>query len=178
MVNIMIQYSRPHLIKILGFFLIFLILLTGCKPNISGSTNSINTNEPKLVVYLLPSNQVVFSEDDLVSYSPENKTFTFTKEGVKKIKSYQPSYTIDAGLYQNSFVMKLGDKEIYHGKFWSGLSSHLEEGIFFSDVVLIGENYPVLRLERISLTSENDFATRELDDSKLIEHFRKINKLK
>ena len=175
----MIQCSRPPLIKILGFFLIFLILLTGCKPNIGGSTNSINMSEPKLVVYLLPSNQVVFSEDDLLSYSAENKTFTFTLEGAEKMKTYQATPQINAGLYQKSFVMKLGEDELHHGKFWAGLSSFLEEGIFLSDVVMISEDYPTLTIGRTSISDENlSMDNFEIDHSKLIEHFRKINKLK
>ncbi len=160
--------------------LIFLLLLTSCTPNITSTANSVNSNQQdvRFAVYLLPSNQLIFSEDDLISYSAENDTFMFTPEGAKKMKAYQTSPTINAGLYQNEFVMKFGDEELYRGKFSTGLSSFLDEGIFLSDIVLISENYPVLRLEKVSLSDDDSFNAQELDDSKLIEHFKKIEKLK
>ena len=176
----MAHLSRSLLIKALLILSIFLVVFTGCNRDIGQSMNSLNTTQQNatFAVYLVPFNQIIFSEDDLLSYSGENNTFTFTKEGVRKMRLYQPASQINAGLYQSSFVMKLGDEELYRGKFWTGLSSHLEDGIFLSDVVLISEDYPVLKLERISITIADSFNIPDVDDSKLIEHFRKIKKLK
>ncbi len=174
-------YSSKKVVVFLILLLLSSLLLIGCSPDLSSKTNPPNTNStsPQLIIYLLQTNQIVFSEDDLLSYSPENKTFTFTEEGAKKMKAYQSSPLIHAGLYQKSFVIKLGEEELYRGKFWTALSSLIELGIVLSDVVMINEDYPLLTISSISLSDgDSPSNTIELDDSKLIEHFKRIHKLK
>lgn len=146
------------------FAILSLALLTACNA----------TTPDKFAVYLSDTNAQVFSEDDLLSYNSSNGIFTFTKEGADKMKSFQTSSYIDAGLYQKSFVAKLGDEEIYSGKFWTNLSSMSESGIVMTDVVFVNPEYNTLT---VSSGYPSGLNNEQINDARLIQHFKKIDKL-
>ena len=161
------------------FALILLTLFTGCAINQQTKNVTNNAQTAKFAVYLADSNQIIFSEEDIVSYEPSTKTFTFTSEGAKKMKSYQPSMQIDTGLYQKPFVVKLGNEEIYKGKFWTYISSVSESGIVMSDVVMVGPDYNTLTVGGGYVSSElAQDSDKKINDPRLIEHFKNINKIK
>lgn len=151
------------------FALISFLLLTGC-----------NSNKTTIfAVYLADTNQMIFSEEDISFYNSTTNTFTFTEEGAKKMQSYQtsPQLEVGIGLYQKAFVAKLGDEELYSGKFWTNISSMAVAGIIMSDVFMINntltvtDGYP----NGFMFDSNN---SEKINDPKLIEHFKEINKLK
>lgn len=161
------------------FALILLTLSTGCAINQKTEKVTDNAKTAKFAVYLADSNQIIFSEEDVASYEPSSKTFTFTPEGATKMKSYQPSLQIDTGLYQKSFVAKLGNDEIYRGKFWTNLSSLSEFGIVMSDVVMVGPDYNTLTVVGGYPSSElAQNSDQKINDPRIIEHFKNINKIK
>ncbi len=154
--------------------LVSLFIIAGC--NTSSPTPEQNA---KLAVYLSDTNEVVFSEDDIVSYNDTTNTFTFTEDGVKKIQSYQSTSTIQGGLYQKPFTVKIGDETIYTGKFWTGLSSLSEEGIVMLDTFTVSPENNTLTVvggypERTTVTDEEK---EQIDDPRITEHFQKLNKL-
>ncbi len=144
--------------------IISLVFLAGC---------SLNKPE-KFAVYLLDTNREVFSEDDLISYDLLSGIFTFTEEGAQKMKSYQTSREMNAGLYQKSFVARLGEEELYSGKFWTGVSSMSEPGMVMTDVVMISPDYNTLTVQSSYPSGK---ISEEINNSKIIEHFKKIGKL-
>ncbi len=164
--------------KKIALALILFTLFTGCSLNKQAANNTNSDQDAKFAVYLAESNQMIFSDEDIESYDATTYTFTFTKDGAEKMKSYQSSLRIDTGLYQKSFIAKLGDEEIYSGKFWTGLSSLSESGIVMTDVVMVGPNYNTLTVASSYPSEEISPKNRlMLDDTRIIDHFRKINKL-
>lgn len=160
--------------KKIVFALSSFLLLVGCNPE-----------KPEIfAVYLVDTNQMIFSEEDIASYDATTNTFTFTDEGAKKMQSYQTSMYLDDGLYQKAFVAKLGDEELYSGNFWSGASSLATSGIIISDVLMISPDFNTLTvtagyptsysMSELSSDSDND----KINDPKLIKHFKEIEKLK
>lgn len=163
--------------KILSGLLI-LILFTGCWPQ-SQTDNGLKNNADSFSVYLKDSNEEIFSEEDLLSYDPETHTFTFTPQGAEKMKSYQLTAQVDTGLYQKSFKVRVGSEEVYEGKFWTALSSLSEPGIVMTDVMMVGPEQNTLTLSLgypgEELSSQNGSL---LDDPRIVDYFRSVNKLK
>jgi len=152
--------------------LILFLLLIGCN----------STKTEIFAVYLADTHQMIFSEEDITSYDATTNTFTFTEEGAKKMQSYQTSMYLDDGLYQKAFVAKLGDEKLYSGKFWSLASSLAVSDIIMSDVLMISPDYNILTVTAdgyptFEFTSDSD-NSEKINAPKLIEHFKKINKLK
>ncbi len=189
-----IIFNRVFMNKIV-FALILLTLFTGCTLHEQTKNDPDSNQTAQFAVYLTDTDQMIFSEEDITSYEASAHTFTLTPQGAKKMKSYQTSPQINAGLYQKSFVVKLGEKEIYRGKFWTYLSSLSELGIIITDVVMIGPDYNTLTVAQgypstsSSLIvdrylSENEYLQEishpndEINDPRIIEHFERINKLK
>ncbi|MFA6528133.1 MAG: hypothetical protein WCT46_01170 [Candidatus Gracilibacteria bacterium] len=139
-----------------------LTFLTGCNP------------DAKFAVYLTDMNQMVFSEDDVASYDASNNTFTFTEEGLKNLEQFQSS-KLDSYLYQKPFVVKIGDEEIYSGKFWSNFSSLSEDGIVMCDVAMLSVDFNTLYVSSgYPIGDSND----QINDTRITDRFEEINKLK
>ncbi|MFH1252931.1 MAG: hypothetical protein V1664_01180 [Candidatus Uhrbacteria bacterium] len=160
--------------------LIFLTLLVGFGCGKPATNETSNSLAEKFAVYLTETDQMIFSEDDLTSYEAATGIFTFTEDGAKKMQAYQTTQYIDTGLYQKSFVAKLGDEKMYQGKFWTGLSSMgLIDDIIISDVVMIGPDFNTLT---ISVGYPNGLvpadSEKQINNPQLIEHFKEIGKLK
>ncbi|PHN02107.1 hypothetical protein CRP01_33500 [Flavilitoribacter nigricans DSM 23189 = NBRC 102662] len=133
----------------------------------------------KFAVYHLDSNQMIFSEDDISAYQVASHTFIFTPAGAEKMKAYQASLQIDAGLYQKPFVARLGQEEMYRGKFWTNLSSLSESGIVLTDITLISPDHPTLTVAG-SYPSEaiSPDNRQKINNPKILEHFNNIGKSK
>ncbi|MDD4352427.1 MAG: hypothetical protein PHU71_05665 [Candidatus Gracilibacteria bacterium] len=160
------------------FALIFLTLFAGCSLNTQTTSDTNDNQDTRFAVYLADTNSMLFSDEDLSSYEPSTQTFTFNSEGAKKMKSYQSSLQIDSGLYEKPFVVKLGNEEIYRGKFWSSFSSLSESGIVMTDVAMIGPDYNILTVDGgypSAFGTDND---KKINDPRIIEHFKNINKIK
>lgn len=167
---------NKNFMKKIIFALILLTLFTGCTLNQKNEKVIDNTETAEFAVYLADSNQIIFSEKDIASYEPSTKTFTFTLDGARKMKSYQLFTQIYTGLYQKSFIAKFGNEELYRGKFWTGLSSISEFGIIMTDVVMIGPDYNTLTVT--GGYPSNQDSDKKINDPRLIEHLKKINKIK
>lgn len=152
-----------------SIFLVFIIMGI-----FRGETSDSNS---KFAVYLTDTNLEVFSEDDLISYNPVKSQFKFTEAGAEKMKAYQTTTYINGGLYQKSFVAKLGDEELYSGKFWTNLSSSSYPGIVISDVFMISPEYNTLTVASQYPGDTNLENDELIKDKRIIEHFKEINKL-
>jgi len=134
-------------------------------------------SDAKFAVYLTETDQMVFSEDDVASYDASNGAFSFTEEGLKNLEQFRSS-TLEAGLYQEPFVVKIGDEEIYSGKFWSGFSSLSELGIVMSDIGMLSTDFNTMYVSSGYPSGDSRDGDELINDKRIIERFREINKLK
>ncbi|MEM2965137.1 MAG: hypothetical protein QXE22_06810 [Candidatus Bathyarchaeia archaeon] len=121
-------------------------------------------------IYLLDINELVVSDNDIVSY---NKTFheiKLNEEGLTRMK------TLD--LYHKTFVVKLDGKEIYRGAFWSGISSQSYSGIVMVDVVLIRNGMTDSIMIEKGYPSQDYFEGVDPRNSpEIFDYFEKVGKL-
>ncbi|MEM2110718.1 MAG: hypothetical protein QXX08_02445 [Candidatus Bathyarchaeia archaeon] len=95
-------------------------------------------------IYLSESNELVTSEEDIVSYNKTSHEIKLTAEGVEKIKALKVPVT------GSPFVIKIDSKEIYAGSFWTSISSLSYSGIVIDtskiqeDTIKIEKGYPSL----------------------------------
>ena len=173
----MITIFSQNGIKTIAVIFILLTLLIGCTTNNQTINSQKDILPNKFAVYLVDSQQIFFSEEDISSYDPSTQTFIFTSEGAKKVDPFQSTVQINSGLYQKLFVVKLGDEEIYRGKFWSPVSSLSEPGIVMY-ASAIGQEDNTLTVSSGYASSELLSDKRRINDPRIIEHFKKINKIK
>ena len=74
-------------------------------------------------IYLLDSNKLVISDEDIVFYNKTSHEIKLTAGVVEKIKALKVPVS---GI---PFVIKVNGKEIYDGSFWVSLSSLSYSGI-------------------------------------------------
>ncbi len=138
----------------------------------------------RFAVYFADSNQVVFSDEDIESYDPKHFSFILTKVGAEKVKSYQASSSMNGGLYQKSFVVKLNGEDMYRGKFWTRVSSMSEKGIVMLDVLSVDADsrtlwfslgYPESSREGDPQRFSED--QKALEHQEIFDHFLKAKKL-
>lgn len=162
--------------KKLLFPLLLLAMLTGTSCE-EGETNANKSGvEKPFTIVLAETNEVVFDENDIKEYDPTKHKFYLTESGVTKLKSYQPDENGEGGYYQDAFIVKLGETIIYDGFFWSALSSRSVDDIVITDMFILNEAEPALTAAD-SYPGSDDGLTSELDDERLAQRFKEINKL-
>jgi len=83
----------------------------------------------KFELYLVKSDVLIISGEDVVWYNWTSHEVKLTDEGIQRVKGLD--------LYQQEFVLKLDGKELYTGMFWSYVSSRICSGIVILDILLI-----------------------------------------
>lgn len=161
---------------LLFIFTLTLLVGAGCKQTTSQNTN-VTTKNVDFGIYLAKNNQLLISQDDVVSYNPDTYTFKLTDEAVKHLDSYSvygEDHTpkMDNGLYQQEFSMMLNDTVLYAGVFWSNLSSLSHDGLVLLDSTM----FPTTKELTIATgyPAGNMLSTRQ---SNLREYFKSIRKL-
>jgi len=126
-------------------------------------------SDSKFGIYLLKNDELVISDEDIIWYHRNSHEIQLTDEGTRKIQA------LKVGIYGEPFVIKLGDKEIYNGSFWSPISSVPYAGIVIETYFDSNDN--VIKLEKgYPPSSFQDVDPR--DDPRIFDHFRRIGKLK
>ncbi len=116
---------------------------------------------------------ILISEGDVISYDDITHTFKLTDDAVKRLESLNGTQGL-GNLYQKEFIVKLNDKELYRGKFWSNLSSLTPSGVFMSDPMFAHVNNEI----RISVFSFAEPQVKNiLDNLDLSQYFEKQGKL-
>ncbi|MEM3602002.1 MAG: hypothetical protein QXN87_04945 [Candidatus Bathyarchaeia archaeon] len=93
-------------------------------------------------IYLTEGNELVISDEDIVSYNKTSHEIRLTLGGVEKIKALKVPVT------GSSFVIKIDGREIYAGSFWTSISSLSYSGIVIDtlkiqdDTIKIEKGYP------------------------------------
>jgi len=119
-------------------------------------------------IYLLDSNKLVISDEDIVSYNKTSHEIKLTAGGVEKIKALKVPMT------GSPFVIKINGKEIYNGSFWFSFSSLSYSGIVIdtlkiqNNTISIDQGYP---------SSEFFRGVDPRNNSEVFNYFQKIGKL-
>lgn len=113
-------------------------------------------------IYLLENDELVLSEEDIISYNETSHEIKLNEEGVKKIK------TLNVPISGIPFVIKINGKKMYNGAFWSPFSSKSYSGI----VILIQDNS--IKIETGYPSSEFFKGLDPRNNFEIIKYFQKL----
>lgn len=122
-----------------------------------------NQKSDQFAVYLADTNEIIFSEEDIVYYFPKFKYFKFTEE---KSAHFDPENFIG-----KNFIVKLGKTEVYEGSVVSAPFSLMHDEI----MITFGKTGAYLHVG--NLVNDED-KNKEIHDEKLITHFEESGKIK
>lgn len=121
-------------------------------------------------IYLSDTNELVFSDKDIIFYNRTSHQIKFTKEGLDRIKKMN--------LYHKLFVAKLYGKELYKGAFWSEIDSIPFSGIVMIDILAVQHGLTdTLRIEPCYPSIEFCEGIDPRENLTLFDYLRSINKL-
>jgi hypothetical protein len=139
--------SKTHLILITAL-LLSLFSLLACD---SGESTVFTEEDAGFGIYLLDTGELVLSEDHVRAYYQDSHTIELNEEGIMKWNSYQ-TYTAEPKLkdtlFSRDFVLKIGEKEIYRGKFYSTVSSMSYDGVVIIDALFeLDDEHNTIQIE-------------------------------
>ncbi|MEM3385505.1 MAG: hypothetical protein QXE78_08265 [Nitrososphaeria archaeon] len=121
-------------------------------------------------IYLSDTNELVFSDKDIIFYNRTSHQIKLSKEGLDRIKKMN--------LYHKLFVAKLYGKEIYKGAFWSEIDSISFSGIVMIDILAVQHGLTDnLRIEPCYPYIEFCDGKDLRNNSELFDYFQSIGKL-
>jgi len=150
-------------IKIWSIILVIGVLLVGVWLY---QTDRLRFSNEKFGIYTLKNNELAVADEDIVWYNASDYRIKLTEKGAEKISALR------VGVYGEPFVVKIGDKEIYNGSFWTPISSVPYHGIAIE--TLVGQG-GIIRLEKGYPPGYGDTDPR--NDPRIIAYFQKIGKL-
>jgi hypothetical protein len=120
-------------------------------------------------IYLLENNELVLSDEEIVWYDKVSYEIKLTDEGANKIEALEVPVT------GSPFVIKIDGEEIYDGSFWVSFSSLSYSGIVI-DTLKVQNNTISIDL---GYPSSGFFEGADhRNDSRILDHFQKLGKLK
>ncbi|MDH5362400.1 MAG: hypothetical protein OEW84_03705 [Aigarchaeota archaeon] len=132
-------------------------------------SSRLQTSNEGFGIYLLENNELVISDKDIASYNKTSHEIKLNEEGVRKIEAL--SYEVP--VYGKPFVVKLNDRQIYNGSFWSPISSVAASGIVIDTFV----QHNTIRIEAGYPSSEFFKGIDPRNNSEIFEFFRGVGKL-
>jgi len=132
-------------------------------------SSQLQTSNEGFGIYLSQNNELVISDRDIVSYNKTSHEIKLTEEGVRKIEAL----SFEVPMYGKPFVVKLNDREIYNGSFWSPISSVAVSRIVID--TFVQDN--TIRIEAGYPSSEFFKGIDPRNNSEIFEFFRRIGKL-
>jgi hypothetical protein len=95
-------------------------------------TSCQSSEKTGLSISLVETGEVVLTDGHIKSYDWQTHTIELNEKGVQQWNSFHTYETIpklNQTLFGKDFVVKLGSKKLYQGKFYSGASSASYSGI-------------------------------------------------
>ncbi len=94
-------------------------------------------------ITLVENGKDVLSDQDIASYDWKKHEIKLNKSGIAKWNSHivydnssnPPHPVLQGSLYKKEFAVRIDEKELYRGKFWSFASSLSSDGIIILDVL-------------------------------------------
>lgn len=122
-------------------------------------------SEGRFGIYLLENDELVISDNDIIWYNKTSHEIKLTGEGIEKIAALRMS------AHGEPFAVKLDNRVIYTGSFWTPFSS-----IPYSGVVIL--NFPIYNnVYEISAGYHAFVSIDPRNDNEVFDHFQKIGKL-
>ena len=123
--------------------------------------------EEKFGIYAysyLENRELVISDNDIIWYKKTSHEIKLTEEGVEKVRS------VGWAVYGIPFTVKLDNRVIYTGRFWTIVSSVTPSGVIIhtpieNNIIKIDTGYPT-----------PDFVDPR-DDNEIFDYFQEIGKL-
>lgn len=130
-------------------------------------------------ICLSETNEVVLSDLHIVSYNKNTHEIKLTEEGIKRWQSrvlydYATGIAVPKleGLFGKKFVIKLDNKNMYEGVFWTIVSSQSYQGVAIFDTLLMEDSI------RIVTDYETLLDYRDVrDNQQIFDFFESRNKL-
>lgn len=98
-------------------------------------------------ITLVETGKDVLTDQDIESYNWTTHKIKLNKDGIAKWNSYivynssfNPPIPVLGGIYKKDFVVRIDEKEIYRGKFWSMASSASFDGVIILDTLFPLDN--------------------------------------
>jgi len=134
----------------------------------------LHTSREGFGIYLLDNNELVVSDKDIVSYNKTCHEIKLTEEGVRKIGAL----SFEVPVYGKPFVVKLNDREMYNGSFWSSFSSVSCSGVVIVDVLAVRDGVTdTVRIEAGYPSSEFFKGVDPRNNLEILDHFQRVGKL-
>ena len=95
-------------------------------------------DEVKFGIYLVQNGELVLSDRHIEKYRWDTHTIELNDEGILQWNSfitYKDIPKLADTLFKKDFTMKVHDKEVYSGKFYSMLSSSSYDGVIILDAI-------------------------------------------
>lgn len=119
-------------------------------------------------IYLSQNNQLVITDEDVVWYNKSSHEMKLTEEGLGKLEA------LTVSVYGTPFVIKLNGKEVYHGSFWTPMSSVSCNGIV---IEIFRDQNTIVEIQRGYPSSEFFVGTDPRNNSEMLRYFREMGKL-
>ncbi|MBS7656174.1 hypothetical protein KEJ50_06755 [Candidatus Bathyarchaeota archaeon] len=119
-------------------------------------------------IYLSKSNELVISDEDIISYNKTSHEIRLAAGGVEKIKA------LKVPVAGSPFVVKIDGKEIYAGSFWASTSSLSYSGIVI-DILKIQDN--TIKIEKGYPSPDFFKGVDPRNNSEIFDYFQKKGKL-
>jgi len=156
--------------KVFFLLVISLVLSTFLLPACGGG------EERGFGIFLVDTGELILSEKHIKAYHGGTHEIELNEEGMKKWNSYIPPDAKLGGPYTKDFVIKIGEEEIYRGKFWSLVSSSSYAGVVILDALGVFGNK--LLIEFGYPSSYNCTEKDPRDNPQIISYFEKQGLLK
>jgi hypothetical protein len=153
-------------IKVTLIILIFAILIVATGLYLMDRSG---VSSEEFGIYLLESNELFISDNEIVWYDKTSFQFKLTEEGTKKISS------LEVPVAGSLFAARIDGEEIYTGSFWVSFSSLSYSGIVI-DALRIQNN--TIRIDLGYPSSQFFEGVDNRNDPRIIDHFQKLGKLK
>ena len=153
-------------IKVTLIILIFAILIVATGLYLMDRSG---VSSEEFGIYLLESNELFISDNEIVWYDKTSFRFKLTEEGTKKISS------LEVPVAGSLFVARIDGEEIYTGSFWVSFSSLSYSGIVI-DALKIQNN--TISIDLGYPSSQFFEGVDNRNHPRIIDHFQKLGKLK
>jgi hypothetical protein len=130
-----------------------------------GNTHKIINSTVKL------SDSIIIRYDDILSYNPNNYTFTVTKYLADKLNAFENNH-----IHGTPFAVTVDREIIYTGYFWAGLSSSSVDWVTIDPLNYSGKNQLRVQLGYPGLF-EGDFIPDDRNDERILRILRRDSKL-
>lgn len=131
--------------------------------------NQIKDSNEEFGIYLM-DNTIVISEKNIINYNRTSHEIKLNQEGINNINNLD--------LIRKPFQIKLNNKVIYGGSFWSNMLSSSTSDIVIIDILFFESNSPdTIRIDQCYPSSI--FCTGEdlRDNHEIFDFFQRIGKL-